>query len=289
MLGKPAPPMELQMSVHTPVLDFAEGELVDTDLVSTSEPNQQPNQQPTQHIDLLISPRAVAKLLFCVVAVLATVGTIADFLIFRVFGGREHKLSRLLNRIDLGFEPSVPAFYSSFALLAAAGLLALISIGEKQRGGRHVWHWGILAILFAGMSLDEMVMLHELFVNSLRDSFDLHGVFLFSWVIPGMITVAVVGFCYLGFLFRLDARTRKLFIIAAVLFVGGALGMEMIAGILVESHGDGEAGLGSPSHIAAQTVEETCEMLGIVVFVYALLCYIENQWGSLKFQLRSPE
>lgn len=242
---------------------------------------------PAESITLSVSPGLVARVLVCVVAFLSVTGTIANYLIFRVFDGREHKFSRLLNRIDLGFEPSVPAFYSSFALLAAAALLATIAIGEKRRGGRHVWHWGILAVLFAGMSLDEMVMLHELLVNSLRDSFDLHGVFYFSWVIPGMITVFIVGVSYLGFLSRLDRRTRNLFILAAFLFVGGALGMEMVAGVIVESSGHGveEAGLGAPSHIAAQTIEETAEMLGIVVFIYALLCYIESHWGSLNVKL----
>jgi len=258
---------------------------------ASAQPASSTRRHSPDSITLQISPRAVAKYLFYVVAILATVGTIADFLIFRVFGGREHKISRLLNRVDLGFEPSLPAFYSSLALLAAASLLALITIGEKREGGRHVWHWGILACMFAGMSLDETIMLHELFVNTLRDRFDLHGVLYFSWVIPGMLTVAVVGLSYLRFLFRQQKSTRNLFIIAATLFVGGALGMEMIAGILVESniHEGEAAGLGSLSHIAVQTVEETCEMLGIVVFIYALLCYIENRWGSFQVQFQSPQ
>lgn len=258
----------------------------DDTVTADSSATQNPSAA-ADRITLEIAPWTVAKILLWVVTALSIAGTIADILIFQVFGGREHKISRLLNRIDLGFEPSVPAFYSSFALLAAAALLAVIAIGEKRRSGRHVWHWGILAVLFAGMSLDEMVMLHELFVVTLRDSFDLHGVFFFSWVIPGLITVLVVGVSYLGFLGRLDKKTRNLFIVAATLFVGGALGMEMVAGVIVESSGNGveEAGLGAPSHIAVQTVEETCEMLGIVVFIYALLCYIESHWGGLNVKL----
>lgn len=259
--------------------------------LSAEEPVARASSEASDSITLSVSPRIVARVLVCVVAFLSVTGTIADVLIFRVFGGREHKISRLLNRIDLGFEPSVPAFYSSFALLAAAGLLALIAVGEKRRGGRHVIHWGVLAFLFAGMSLDEMVMLHELFVTTLRESFDLHGIFFFSWVIPGLITVLVVGVSYLGFLSRLDNRTRNLFILAACLFVGGALGMEMLAGVVVENASNGveEAGLGDPVHIAIQTVEETGEMLGIVVFIYALLCYIQTHWGGLNVKLASNQ
>lgn len=245
---------------------------------------------PEEPLVLKVAPVKVAKVLTVIVTVLATIGTIADFMIFRVLGGREHKISRLLNRIDLGFEPSLPAFYSALALLGASALLALIAFGEKRQNGACFWHWAILSALFFGMSLDESIMLHELFVNTLRDRFDLHGALYFSWVIPGALTVLVVGLSYLRFLFRLDKRTRLLFIIAATLFVGGALGMEMVAGVLVEHHNHGvdDTGLGATSHIAAQTVEETCEMLGIVVFIYALLCYIEKRFRSLTIELHSP-
>jgi len=242
-------------------------------------------QVRTQPVTFEIRPKSVTRFLLTFVTVISVTGTLANYLIFQVFSGPEHRVSRLLNRFDLGHEPSIPAFYSSFALLLAAVLLAVIAIGERRRNVADWTYWAVLALLFAGMSLDEMVMFHEMFVNSLRDSFQLRGILYFSWVIPGLITVAVVGICYLKFLLRLDAITRRLFILAASLFVGGAIGMEMIAGIVVERHG-----VASIGHLVVQTIEETCEMVGVVVFIYALLSYVEKQWGGFQLTfLSSPK
>ena len=74
-----------------------------------------------------------------------------------------------------------------------------------------------------------------------------------------------------------------MFVASAGLFVGGAIGMEMIAGIVVEARG-----VASIWHTLVQTVEETCEMLGIVVFLYALLDYIQRNWSNVQLSLPAP-
>ena len=53
---------------------------------------------------------------------------------------------------------------------------------------------------------------------------------------------------------------RWLFLSAGALFVGGAIGMEMLAGVIFDAAGSYEAGLGSLARSFAQAVEEMLEM-----------------------------
>ena len=48
------------------------------------------------------------------------------------------------------------------------------------------------------------------------------------WVIPALLAVTVFALVYLRFLFALPNRFRWLFILAAVLYVGGAAGLQML-------------------------------------------------------------
>ncbi len=60
--------------------------------------------------------------------------------------------------------------------------------------------------------------------------------------------------------------------------MGGALGMEMVASILA-----GVRGWGTEGNLRyAVPVEELCEMLGVVVFIHALLSYLGMRTGEVR-------
>ena len=46
------------------------------------------------------------------------------------------------------------------------------------------WLRAVLAVIFLYLSIDESAQIHELINPALTDSFNLGGVFYFSWVIP---------------------------------------------------------------------------------------------------------
>jgi hypothetical protein len=56
------------------------------------------------------------------------------------------------------------------------------------------------------------------------------------WVIPAGLLAMVVGLIYLRFLRHLQRETRRVFVISGILFIAGAVGMEMI-GARFSSHG----------------------------------------------------
>ena len=227
-----------------------------------------------------LQPGKVARGLTIIVSILATVGTVANYVIYHVATDPDAKLARLMQRFDLGHEPSVPALYSSLALMGSAALLAIIGFGKRRQQARYAKHWLALSLIFVGLSIDECVMIHEMIDNYTANFIERSGALHFVWVIPGGLFVLFTGLAYLGFLRHLEARTRWLFIQAGALFVFGAIGMEMVAGVIAES-----SGLESLHHTFSQAVEETCEMLGVVLFIYALLDYLDRNVAGIHLRM----
>ena len=115
------------------------------------------------------------------------------------------------------------------------------------------------------------------------------------WVVPGIAFVLFVLLAYLRFLFHLPRKTRLLFLGAGGLFVAGAIGMEMLAAgldyyILQDAREQKEMADSMEMNViyhALVVVEEFLEMLGIVVFVYALLSYISSYTEEVTIQIRT--
>ncbi len=170
--------------------------------------------------------------------------------------------------VNVNRESSLPTWYASTLLLIAAVLLAVIAYAQRFRHAPYARHWGGLAAVFLYLSVDEGAEIHEKLTAPLQDEFNTTGYLFFAWAIAGAVFVVVVGLLYLRFVMRLPNRTRALFLLAAALYVGGALGLDAVG-----ANKWYEEGGTSLTFSAIGTVEEFCEMLGLVVFIYALLSY----------------
>lgn len=167
-------------------------------------------------------------------------------------------------------EGKLPTFYSGVTLLAAAVLLGVIAAHARVHGGFRL-HWAGLGGIFALMAMDEMVAIHELSSNVLRSFFGITGGPLYhAWVIPAMAFLVFMAIAYVRFLAALPARSRALFVTAGVIYVGGALGMEMAGSAYIAAHGENLA------YGALATTEEVLEMSGIAVFLYGLMDHLER-------------
>src|SRR5690606_35164649 len=92
------------------------------------------------------------------------------------------------------------------------------------------------------------------------------GVFYYGWVIPAGVLTALIGLAFLPFLRALPQRTRRRFVLAGLVYVGGALVMEAPLGLWAERHGADNLGYG-----LIDLVEESLELVGLNLFVLALL------------------
>ncbi len=261
---------------------------IDAVATPSIEPNGAGAKPPAESITpagltLRVNPARFAIGLLVLIAVLLFTGIVARTVIyslapeFDTAPESSPKLARLMSRFDLGFEPSLPAWYSSLALFWSSALLALIGHASHVRRERFWKHWYGLSALFLLLAIDESVMLHEMLNNTLRDRLQTDGAFYFAWVIPAIGFTACVGIFLLRFLVNLPGRTRWLFLASGALFVGGAVGVEMIEGVL-QTRG----GLTTHLFTFVQAVEEGLEMIGVVLFLYALLDYINREFGAVS-------
>ena len=186
-------------------------------------------------------------------------------------------LSDIARRFTLDSEGSVPAWYSSILLLTAGVLLAVVALVAFQQKDRWWKHWTALASLFCLLSLDEAASFHESLILPLQKHFGANGIFFFAWVIPGMFFVGAVGLAFLKFVLNLDHPTRNRFILSGVLFVGGALGLEFVGGAFMDKLGEQHI-----LYIMAAATEETLEMLGVTLFIIAILRHLESRVGELR-------
>jgi hypothetical protein len=85
----------------------------------------------------------------------------------------------------------------------------------------------------------------------------------FAWVIPGVAFCAVVGGLFIPFVRDLPAGIRGQVIAAGIIYVSGALGMEMLDGAVYSRAGH------SPLYVALTVLEETLEMCGTVLCIRA--------------------
>jgi len=186
-------------------------------------------------------------------------------------------LSDIARRFIVDTEGSVPAWYSSVLLLVASALLAVVATVAFNQQDRWWKHWVALSTMFCLLSIDEAFSFHESLIIPLQTHFGAHGFFYFARVIPGAFFVGAVGLMFLKFVLNLDTPTRNRFIIAGSVFVGRALGMECVGGAFIDACGGKHI-----LYILASSIEETLEMLGVTLFIIAILKHLESRVSEFR-------
>ncbi len=183
-----------------------------------------------------LNPSAIARIL----------GAVAFLLVLASIGGQFSKfvlghdyLKGFVPLFYVDHERNIPTFLSVLLMLFAALLLAAIAVLDGNQRITHVSKWAILSFGFLFMAFDEAFQLHERLISPVRTLLDDSnlGVYYFAWVIPGIALVLVLGLFFRRFLLHLPATPRLRFLMAGSLYIGGAIGVELIGGRYAELHG----------------------------------------------------
>ncbi len=198
-------------------------------------------------------------------------------LISRFYLGHEYVFG-FIPKFDLDVEGNVPTWFSTFLLLLSSLLLGIIALFKNKNKDSYSRRWAILAFLFLCLSIDEASGLHELLIDPLNETFDFSGIFYLSWIIVGLVVILLLLFFYWRFFFRLPKRTRKSILLAATIYLSGAIGLEMVGGYCAYHY----------KHLALlyciiTTIEESLEMVGLVLLSKALLEYLYSYLPTISF------
>ncbi len=173
-------------------------------------------------------------------------------------------------------ERNVPTFLN-FALLAFAFcLLTLISFKVWSEASTWRWHWTILTGVFLLLTFDEAARMHEMLGTFGREIVAAEGIFRFAWVVVALPVVIVFALGFLRFLIALPRRPALLMLISGVVYVGAALGLEMVNAALFDA-ADGHR---NGAYAFFTLMEEGLEMAGMTLFSVALLTYLSMRPAS---------
>ena len=105
----------------------------------------------------------------------------------------------------------------------------------------------------------------------------------FFWVVPYAFFVFIVLLAFLRFLSHLPRNTLLLFLGAGAIYVGAALGVELLDSKMSYLLDQG-ADVGRLV-TAISSVKEVREMMGIIVFIYALLSYMGSFMEEVTLEI----
>lgn len=176
----------------------------------------------------------------------------------------------LMSYADMDNEDSIATWFQGLHL-ALAGLLAGAWARHDPRRVR--WGWWVLGALFFAMSLDELTSMHEKFTGPLRQLLDVDsGPLLFAWVVLGIVVAGVFAVVMVPFLLRLPRPTALRLAVAGAVFIAGALGMEMVGGLIA-----GSVGMDTLTYRLVIIGEETLEMVGTLLAIRAIGLHFQGR------------
>jgi hypothetical protein len=187
----------------------------------------------------------------------------------------QDRFSGLIHLFDFNIENNIPTLFSSLILIFCSILLAFIASTHKKQDSSY-YPWAGLSLIFLFLSVDEIASIHERLGTQFRTAFNTSGLLYNAWVIPYGVILVVFIFVYFRFLTRQTKSIRNLFVVSGTTYVIGALGFELLGGWQNDLYGSYNL-----TYSILYTCEEFLEMLGIVIFIYALLVYISKQFEPL--------
>ncbi len=235
-------------------------------------------------IKIFAYPRRVLMVLLVGALFLATTSAIIDLAIV-ANGGKENAstlMTDLSDLFEIYGEGNLTSLFSTGILLIAGLLLLMISAFAHQNKMDSCRQWLVLGLIFILLSIDESVSLHERLGTIGANLLNIEDptVANYMWLIPGGIFALLVAIGYTRFIINLPKRTEYLVIIAGATFVAGAVLVEIVEGVIASLYS-----FDSPLIRVSAQIEESLELLGVIVLIYALLDYLAQQLPNVSVTL----
>jgi hypothetical protein len=180
-------------------------------------------------------------------------------------------------------EKNFPSIFSG--LLHFIASILLFTIWKSKLTFKHPrGFWLSLCLLFLYTGLDEILRIHEKVDTIVANNLELPSFLVYAWVVPYIALLFVLSLFYIKPLFKLPKKTLVNFIISAIIFLTGAVGVEILTGWYISHNNLSWEHLYKMFDIfVLYTIEELLEMTGISFFIYELARFIKKH--TIKTEL----
>ena len=236
---------------------------------------QQPSAADQSQAGIIpITPRSVRNLLTAITAGFLVAHCVVQVGIYG-FGAEKHWLDSL----NMDQELNLPTLFSSSLLLISALLMQRLGHNSNPDAADD---WRLLSKIFIFLALDEALQIHEiLIIPGLRHQ--VHPALASTWVVPYAALALIMLWRFRSFLGSIPRATATGLLRSGAVYVGGAIGMEMIGSFAVRSS---LIRLHSPWYGAITGLEEALELVGIILLIDALMRALLLQQDSVDITLR---
>ena len=224
-----------------------------------------PAREAAADPSLPLEPGAVTRLLLLAMLALTTAHGVALYVHHGL--GYDYALG-LVPLFDFNMESNAPTWFSA-ALLLGVGVVAAL-IGRRATPMRGYWY--AVAGVAVFLSLDESAQIHELVTVALRRGLAVGpGFSVAVVVIVSLVPVLVGAAGFYRFVRALPRPTAAGLLVAAAVYLGGAVGVDTVVAALDFGGGGGALSL------ALHTVEELLEMTGVILAIHVLLTHLARE------------
>lgn len=191
------------------------------------------------------------------------------------------KVFGLVELFSFDTKKNIPTIFVTMTLLFCALLLLSIAILHKLRRESYRY-WMALSALFVFIGLDKIASIHQQLTSSIETSFNPSTEVYFTSMILYSIGILGIFFLFYRILIILPPHIKNLFIFSGFLYLTGVVGFDRIASYHADIHG-----IYNVTYAFIYTVEVFLEMMGVAVFIYALLSYIKIHFSNSVLYLNT--
>lgn len=184
---------------------------------------------------------------------------------------QENLIRDFTKEFDVNSEANITTYYSVSMAILSSLLFFVVAYFKFAEKDRYRFHWAGLGLFLLYISMDDASVIHEKSSRYLKGLTVLGGWFEYKWVIIGLVVVGLLGITFFRFWLHLDTRYKILFLLAAGLFFGGAVGFELIGGRWAYSFGSK-----SFTYSLLTTFEQGLQYAGLTTMIYSLLLYLRS-------------
>jgi hypothetical protein len=173
--------------------------------------------------------------------------------------------------IDLDQEANLPTLFSSIILLVSAFLFYLLSKNTVQQRSGDKRYWFGLSLVFLFLSFDESAMIHEDIGDFISQFINASGYLYYPWFVIYSLLIIILGGYYIRFFFEMDRKLFLSFIRAAIIYLSGAIGFDLLGSKEISIHG-----ADTLLYCIYFTIEESLEMFGVIYLIWILLNLLDG-------------